>query len=894
MKRYGRLPLSFEANQGQCDPRVKFLSRGRGYNLFLAADEAVLALKPLAANAQHPVGGIGLSVSQKPSATNHQASGGAVLRMRLLNTNAKPVVSGQDELPGKSNYFIGNDPKKWQTNVLQYAKVRYENVYPGVNLMYYGHQSELEYDFVLQPGANPHSIRLVIEGAKSIRLEHGALLVVSEAGDLHLRAPRIYQDVGGTRRKVSGGYVLRGANEVQFEVSGYDSRRALVIDPVLAYSTYLGGSAFEQGRGIAVDSEGNAYITGDTDSTDFPTVNAIQPSGGNYSYAFVTKLNHDGTALIYSTYLGGQLNDRGNSIALDSAGNAYVTGYTFSTDFPVANAIQPTLHGKQNAFVTEINADGNALAYSTYLGGSSYDTGFGIALDSAGNAYVTGSTYSTDFPIVKPIQSTNHGGSDAFVTKFIAGGSALAYSTYLGGSADDFGYGITVDSAGKAYIIGTTSSTDLPTKNAFQPHYGGGVSDTFVTKINALSGALVYSTYLGGNSYESGYAIAADSAGNAYLTGQTESPDFPTVNAFQPAIKGTADAFVTKINAGGSALVYSTFLGGGSGDLGSRIAVDAMGDAYVSGGTSSSDFPTVDAIQSTNRSKVAGNGFVTKMNPNGSALLYSTYLGGSGADGDYGSLAIDAAGNAYVTGMAGSTDFPTTPVAFQLSRNGGWDFFVAKIAAQTFVSLSKLTLSFPTQPLGTTSATKTVTVTNQGSGNLPINSIFGGGLDPSDFAEANTCDSSLAPGASCTISVTFAPKAKGTRKAGVGISSSDPASPDAIRLSGTGTVVSLSATNLAFGKNPVGTASPPQNVTLTNLGSTWLNFNTFNSISIIGTNAGDFSETNNCGTSILPHANCTISVTFKPTATGTRRAAAIIRDDGGGSPQRIPLVGTGT
>lgn len=811
--------------------------------------------------------------------------------MKLLNANPKTGVSGQDELPGKSSYFIGNDPKKWHTNVRQFAKVHYENVYPGVDLVYYGHQRELEYDFVLQPGASPQAIRLGIEGAKRLRLEHGDLVLTSAVGDVHLRSPHIYQEANGVRRKVHGGYVIKSKNEVGFEVAEYDRRRALVIDPVLAYSTYLGGSGADLGRGIAVDSGGNAYITGSTQSTDFPTVNAIQPTGGNYSDAFVAKLNRDGTALIYSTYLGGHVDDIGKGIAVDSVGNVYVTGYTFSTDFPVANAIQPTLQGVPNAFVTEINADGNAFVYSTYLGGSSSDGGLGIAVDSAGNTYVTGWTTSTDFPTANPIQSTNHGDSDAFVTKIIAGGSRLAYSTYLGGSLSDFGNGIAVDSLGRAYVVGQTNSTDLPTKNAFQPHYGGGEWDAFVTKIGAAGGAFVYSTYLGGNSYEIGDAIAVDSAGNAYLTGQTESSDFPTVNAFQPILKGPADAFVTKINASGNALVYSTFLGGSSGDFGSGIAVDAVGEAYVSGSTSSGDFPTVNAIQPTNRSKVGPCGFVTKMNANGSSPIYSTYLCGSGADGDYGSLAVDAAGSAYITGSAGSKDFPTTPVSFQLSMKGDFDFFVAKIAAQTLVSLSKLKLSFPTQVVGTTSAIKTVTVTNQGSSSLPVNSIFVGGLNASDFAETNTCDSSLAAGASCIISVTFAPTTKRTRKAGVGISSSDPASPNAIALSGTGTVVSLSTTKLFFGMHAVGTTSVPQTVTLTNVGSTQL---TISGISITGLDRDDFSETNTCGTSVASHASCKITVTFKPTATGTRLAAVSISDDGGGSPQRVGLSGTGT
>jgi hypothetical protein len=881
---YGKRPLAFEANQGQTDPQVKYLSRGAGYSLFLTSHEAVLALHE--ASRQEPALS-GLKARTSPGKGSRESKS-AVLRLKLVGSNAKTEVTGQDELPGKSNYFIGNDPKKWHTKVRQFAKVRYENVYPGVDLVYYGHQRELEYDFVVQPGASPKAIRLGIEGAR-LRLEHGDLVMTSAAGDVHLRSAHIYQELNGVRRDVRGRYVIKGKGEVGFEVAAYDRRRALVIDPVLAYSTFLGGSGGDGGAGIAVDSAGNVYVTGVTGSTDFPTVGAVQPANNGVLDCFVTKFNTDGSALVYSTYLGGSGYDSVGGIALDSAGSAYLAGYTESTDFPTVHAIQPGYAGNGDAFVAKINAAGSAVVYSTYLGGSGSDGGDGIAVDSVGRVYVTGQTGSTDFPTVNALQPTYVGIGDAFVTKINAAGTALVYSTYLGGSETENSFGIAVDSAGNVYVIGDTGSDDFPVANAIQPTPNGN-GDAFVTKINAAGSAFVYSTYLGGSGGERGSGIATDSAGNAYVIGTTQSTDFPTKNPIQPTNGGDVDAFVTEINAVGSAVVFSTYLGGTGAEWGHGVAVDPAGNVYVTGITGSTDFPLVNAIQSA----YAGNSdaFVAKITAGGGALAYSTYLGGRSGDIGLG-IAADANGTAYVTGTTSSVSgkkFPATVFAFQQSPKGRSEAFVSKIASETFVNISPQKLGFSMHVLGTTSAAKKLKVTNNG-GMLTINKIFIGGLDPDDFAQSNNCGNSIAAGASCTISVTFRPTVKNQRRAELGISGSDPASPQAIPLSGTGTVVSLSETTLSFGDQPVGTTSASQSVTLKNLGSTQLNFT---GISITGTNAGDFSEANSCGTSIAGGASCTIMVTFKPTAIGTRGAAVSISDDGGGSPQRVHLTGTGT
>jgi len=776
---YGKLPLSFEVNQGQTDGRVKFLSRGSGYTLFLTGDEAVFALrgsKPISDNSP-----ANRSMPAVPTTD-------AVLEMKLLRANPAAKVSGADELPGKNNYFVGNDPKKWQANVRQYGKVRYESIYPGINLVYYGNQRELEYDFVLQPGADPAQIRLGIDGMRNLRLDQGNLVMSSSGGEIHLRRPRIYQKANGRRREVRGRYVLKSKNEVGFQIDSYDHARTLVIDPVLAYSTYLGGSLYESGAGIAVDSAGNAYVTGTTSSLDFPVANAIQPYISNWlDEVFVTKINAEGTSLIYSTYLGGKGDDFGKSIALDSSGNVYVAGATDSTDFPTKNAIQPT-SVSADAFVTKINASGDALIYSTYLGGSCDGEGVnGIAVDSIGNAYVAGQTSCTDFPTVNAIQPVNHGGlnGDAFVAKINAAGSAFVFSTYLGGTAEDSASHIAVDATGNSYVTGWTSSNDFPTANAIQPAYHGGAYDAFVAKINSAGTAFVYSTYLGGSESDFSYGIAADSAGNAYLTGATDSADFPTASALQPANEGAVDAFVTKLNDAGSAFVYSTYLGGSSSDVASGIAVDSAGNAYVTGGTNSIDFPVVNPVQAANH---IGDAFVTKVNAAGSALAFSTLLGGSNSDFGRG-IAVDAASSVYITGETWSKNFPITPLAFQQSKKGRaktTDTVIAKFATQVYVSFSPLKLALGKVTVGSTSKVKKVVLTNTGASALTINRIYIAGANAGDFAETNTCGAGIAAGGTCTVSVTFTPTAIGMRKAVLGISDSDASSPQAVSLTGTG------------------------------------------------------------------------------------------------------------
>ena len=678
LESYGKLPLRFEANQGQTDEEVKFLSRGKGYTMFLTSGGAVMTLRAPGKEKKQPGKP---ETARRQRGTESQRS--AVLRMNLVGANRVARVVGGEELPGKSNYFLGNDPSQWRIDVPNYDRVKYESVYPGVDLVYYGHQGELESDFLVAAGADAGAIRLRMEGAKRVRINRaGDLELTMDGGKVVLRKPVVYQQSEGQTEKriIAGRYTVKGKQEVAFAVGSYNTSEPLTIDPVLRYSTYLSGNIYDVGSGIAVDAAGNAYVTGYSYSTNFPTKDPYQTNLAGNQDVFVTKLNAAGDALAYSTYLGGSGGDQGYGIAVDAEGVAYVTGSTSSSNFPTIGIrfappsrielrpFQATYGGgDSDAFVTVLNAAGNVLVYSTYLGGSGVDWASGIALDAAGNAYVTGTTNSTNFSTMNPFHGTFGGGTfDAFVTKLNAAGSALVYSTYLGGSGIDSGAGIAVDAAGNAYVTGATSSSNFPTVNSFQPALGGG-QDAFVTKLDAAGTALVYSTYLGGTDDDGGAAIAVDAAGNAYVTGIANSINFPTLHPAQSAFGGVQDAFVTKLNAAGDALVYSTYLGGSYGESGSGIAVDAAGNAYVTGETTSLDFPTANAFQVT----LGGTyyAFVTKVNAAGNSFVYSTYLGGSGDDFGTG-IAVDASGHAYVTGStAAISGFPAKDTIVTCSPN---------------------------------------------------------------------------------------------------------------------------------------------------------------------------------------------------------------------------------
>jgi len=677
---YGKLPLHFEANRGQADKAVRFLSHGAGYSLYLTADEAVLVLSKPAADAKR-----------------------VALRMNLVGAARTPAVSGIDELPGKANYLIGKDQSKWRRNVPTYARVRYREVYPGIDLVYYGNQRRLEYDFVVAPGADPSKIVLGFKGAEKLAIDaEGDLVLHTSSGDLRQHKPIIYQNVDGVRREIDGSYVRKGAGRIGFKLAAYDRTQPLVIDPVLSYSTFLGGSAGEGIAGIAVDTTGAAYIAGSTGSADFPaTAGAFDTSfNGGSSDVYVVKLNAAGSALVYSTFLGGSAGDSAAGIAVDATGAVYVAGSTSSSDFPTtAGAFDTSFNGgnpfsSADVFVAKLDAAGSTLVYSTFLGGSGNETSGGVAVDAAGAAYTTGFTDSVDFPTTPgAFDASYNGGLDVFVSKLNPAGSALVYSTFLGGGDFDASSGIAVDAAGNAYVTGSTFSADFPTSpGAFDTSFNG-TADVFVTKLDAAGSALVYSTYLGGSGGEGAQHIAVDATGAAYVAGGTASADFPTTaGAFDTSINGARDAFVTKLNATGSALAYSTFLGGSRDDLANGIAVDATGAAYVTGSTSSTDFPTTAGAFDTSFNGGLGftvsDAFATKLDATGSALVYSTFLGGSANEGAAG-IAVDAAGGAYVAGNTSSPDFPTTPGAFSTSIRGGSEGFITKIAGIALLVIDK-------------------------------------------------------------------------------------------------------------------------------------------------------------------------------------------------------------
>jgi hypothetical protein len=630
------------------------------------------------------------------------------------------------------------------------------------------------------------------------------------------------------------------------------------------------------------------------------------------------------------------LDDWGTGIAVDSTGNAYVTGATISTDFPTANPLQVSYAIDADAFVAKLNAAGAALVYSTYLGGSDVDWGDGIAVDSAGNAYVTGETYSTDFPTANPLQPANTAYWDAFVTKLNAAGSALVYSTYLGGSSGDGGAGIAVDSAGNAYVTGWTMSADFPTVNPIQAAYGGGGSDTFVTEVNAAGSALVYSTYLGGSGYyygDQGNAIAVDSAGNAYVTGETDSTDFPTANPLQSTLAGYWDAFVTKLNPAGSALVYSTYLGGNYPDFGYGIALDSVGNAYVTGAIGP-NFPTANPIQGG----FAGysDAFVAKVSPAdapgvglspNSLTFGSQFLGTPSAaqtvtlhnwgsasltitsilsSGDFAETnncdgSVAAAGASCTISVTFTpTETGTSTGAVSITDNAAGSPHVVSLAGTGVapaVTLNPPGLDFGAWLVSSPSSSESVTLTNNGDAELTIASIGKSGGNSSDFTYSHNCPlspSTLGAGGSCEIEVTFTPTAGGPRKSSLRIASDAAGSPHRAILTGIGSALSLAPSSWNFGSRQVGTTSPAKAITLTNLGSTAVHV--WNS-AITGTNSGDFSLVNSCPippATLGGGANCTISVQFTPGGIGTRTASLMISHDGGASPSAVALAGTGT
>ncbi len=674
-----RLPLSFERNVGQLDSRAKFAARGSNYQLFLTATGAVLNLR---------------GARESLAAGKAQACS-STITLKLKGANPNAVVKGVDELPGRRNYFIGNDPGKWRTSLPTFRAVRYEQIYRGINLTYYGNQQQLEYDFEIAAGADPRLIQLAFDWEVRPSLSSSGELVLKTAGgEVRQGRPRVYQEVEGRREEVTASYVLIGKHAAGFALGSYDRSRPLIIDPTLVYSSYLGGSSDDSGSSIAVDSSNNIYITGTSGSMNFPVQNAAFAANAGLSDIFVTKLNASGTTIIYSTYVGGGGLDNGSSIAVDTNGNAYVVGRidSSSMDFPATpGSFAPTYQGGDfDAVLFKLNGQGNSLVYSTFLGGEANDSAEGVAVDSLGRAYVVGGTKSFGFPTtLTAYQGTRAGDTDAYLAKFDAAGASLLYSSLLGGGGTDRSSDVAIAANGIAYIAGLTASADFPTESAFQNNFGGSF-DGFVAKFDTgLSGAgsLLFCSYLGGIADDRAYGIALDiSSSNIYVVGQTSSNNFPVLNAFQASAGGSYDAFVAKISSAGIK-IYATYLGGIGDDRGTGIAVNAAGEPYITGFTSSANFPVLNAIQN---SRAGGSdAFVAKFNSTGAALIYSTYLGGTSNENSTSTvtasnpLALDSSGNAYVTGYTASTNFPTANALQSTSGGGATDAFIAKISDLT-------------------------------------------------------------------------------------------------------------------------------------------------------------------------------------------------------------------
>jgi uncharacterized repeat protein (TIGR01451 family) len=745
-----RIPAGFVENQGQVDDEVKFYVRAGRQTLWLTQNGLVFDLTRTTVSDRPP----GEEGRARPPTTTHER---IVFAQEYLGRNVGGSLTPEQLIPGVHNFLLGADPSKWRTGLRAYADVVYHDVWDRIDLRVSHRERAVEQEFVVKPGGDPSRIRVAYRGTEGLRIdEDGSLVVRTAFGELRESPPTIYQEIDGRRVTVTGRFKLLGTNSYAFEVDAYERRYALVIDPTLAYATYLGGGADEDplGQNIAVDGVGNVYVAGATTSSNFPATLAGSVysggtgllNGGPGGDVFVAKLNPAGSALVYAIYLGGSGDEAASGLAVDSAGSVYLSGSTTSTDFPITpGAFQTTRRTSlSQGFVVKLNSAGNGLVYSTYLGGSLGEQGGGIAVDSAGHAYVTGITGSSDFPMLNSLQPLR-GVGDVFITKLTPDGSGLVYSTLLGGAtlppspppppgagATQWGKSIAVDATDQAYVAGYTTATDYPRANADQSTLGGGL-EAFVTKLKA-DGTLAYSTYLGGSGDEQGLGIAVDTIGNAYVTGTTASVDFPTTaGAYQTAPKpgSTSNAFVTKLSPAG-AKVYSTYLGGSAGGGGYGVAVDALGIAYVTGFNSSGDFPTLDAFQPVQGSGF--NGFVTALTPSGSQLVHSSFLGGAGRG-----IAVDASGQVYVAGV---TNFGANIPTNFMSYGGGQDAFVVKVNAPSAdVSVTKFGNPNPVLSLG--SLTYTITVRNAGP-DTAVNIAL------TDTVPTGTTFQSLTPSTGCT------------------------------------------------------------------------------------------------------------------------------------------------
>jgi len=792
--------LRFEPNRGQTDARVKFLSRSSSYNLFLTDQEAVFAMRVPEVNRKQ-------SNTRQKDPMRARSAKESVVRMRIVGARPRAVTAA-DPVAGISNYFIGNDPRLWVRNVPQYARVKYDELYPGIDMTFYGSERSFEFDVIVKPGANPQQVALQLSGARNIRESNeGTLLLTSDAGHLALHKPIAYQVIHGERRSVDARFVARGRNEFGFALGKYDPNHDLVIDPTVLYSTYLGGSQADLGFAIAVDAAKAIYVTGQTASSDFPGATTTSLKGS--IDAFVTKLNPNGTALVYSTYLGGanqQGGDTsvgptssGNAIAIDSAGDAYVAGGTNTSDFPLCPAANNCPNpaqgayggGKNDAIAVKLDPTGN-LAYSTFIGGSDIDVGNGIAIDASGNIYVGGQTNSSNLPVVQPLQALFGGDADGFIAKIdgTSGSPTIGlfkFLDYLGGSGLDNVTGIALDGSNNIYVGGITGSTDFPVKgpSPYQtkcgtdgkcnPSQGNAQPDAFFAAIKSNLSQYIYSTYFGGSGSDSANNIVVDSSGNAYIAGFTSSTDLQVVNPYQQKLNASAqtNVLVAELDPTGSTAEYVTYLGGSTAETALSLALDSAGRIYLTGQTSSVDFPL--KAETQNLYGGSGDAFVSQLDPSKTGagqLVFSTFLGGPQAeDTKSAGIAIDSSLNIYVTGDTASPQgsLPPFPIAnaLQPNLNGAQDAFVTIISSTLTLPASFTVDVSPLSPGAITvgsSGTSTVTLTSKNS--------FAGNVN---LSCAVTPKNSNPP--TCTINpITVALSANGTATATLTIGTTAPTS----------------------------------------------------------------------------------------------------------------------
>jgi hypothetical protein len=667
-------PISFFQNNGQTDGTVRYYSQKSGSSYFFTDNKIVFSfmrMKRIPESCQNQMNDI-INPRKNTMAIQYMRM---VFSMEFKHCNPNVQIEGLQQQNETANYFTSRDERNWCTNVPCYEKITYHNLWRNIDLVCsIREDGSLKFDYIVRPGGNVEDIMIEYDGIDGLSPnEDGDLVIETPMGNFMDQRPEAYQIINGRSFNVDAKFENRARHRKEFrhgyKVScSYDPRYTLTIDPGFVYSSYIGAPFRDEAHSVAIDTAGNAYVTGVTESLNFPTTNGFDLSYNGGQDAFVVKIS-PAPAVLYSSYLGGAGNDVGNGIAVDGNGNVYVTGSTDSNAFPVRNPFQTTLGGDIDAFITKFSPN-QEIIYSSYLGGQDFESAYSVAVDASGNAYVTGDTESSNFPTRNAFDDSYNGSGDIFVTKISPSGRLL-FSTYLGGNGFDFGGAIAVDRNGFAYVTGATFSDNFPTRNAFSAT-NNGLADAFITKFNQ-SGNIVYSSYLGGTMQDYGRSIAVDRDGNAYIAGHTFSANFPMVNAFDPTYNGMGDVFVTKINST-PAIVYSSYLGGTRVDDAAGIAADRYGNAYVTGYTASDNFPVAGAFRPVRAGFV--DAYITKIDST-PQIIYSSYLGGSAVDQGSG-ITVDNLGNAFIVGFTDSADFPT-PNGFDTTYNGARDGFITKI-----------------------------------------------------------------------------------------------------------------------------------------------------------------------------------------------------------------------